>query len=95
VLKWSATSFAVPLDGLNVRVVLAPIELGPYNRHAGYQYGEGESGTFILGNPGLAGASCDAAIGEANRTFPRKWVKAEPDALKLAWLSAPQSLRDG
>jgi hypothetical protein len=49
VLKWAARLFAVPLDGLNIRVVLAPIELGPYNRHTGYHYGT-EQGTFILGN---------------------------------------------
>lgn len=36
VLKWASSLFAVPLDALNIRVVLAPIELGPYNRHAGY-----------------------------------------------------------
>jgi hypothetical protein len=35
VLRWATTLFAVPLDGLNIRVVLAPVEIGPYNRHAG------------------------------------------------------------
>jgi hypothetical protein len=35
VLRWVTTLFAVPLDVLNIGVVLAPIELGPYNRHAG------------------------------------------------------------
>jgi hypothetical protein len=49
VLKWAATLFAVPLDSLNIRVVLAPVELGPYNRHAGYHYNV-EQGAFILGN---------------------------------------------
>ena len=49
ILKWAGTLFAVPLDMLNIRVVLAPVELGPYNRHTGYHYGRGE-GTFILGN---------------------------------------------
>jgi hypothetical protein len=49
VLKWAATLFAVPLDELNIRVVLAPVELGPYNRHTGYHYGT-EHGAFILGN---------------------------------------------
>ncbi len=49
VLRWAATLFAVPLDALNIRVVLAPVELGPYNRHAGYHYGA-DAGTFILGN---------------------------------------------
>jgi hypothetical protein len=50
VLKWAATLFAVPLDVLNIRVVLAPVELGPYNRHAGYIYGGEGKGAFILGN---------------------------------------------
>jgi hypothetical protein len=49
VVKWATTLFAVPLDTLNIRVVLAPVELGPYNRHAGYHFGKGES-AFILGN---------------------------------------------
>jgi hypothetical protein len=33
---------------LNIRVVLAPVELGPYNRHAGYHFAG--QGAFILGN---------------------------------------------
>lgn len=49
VLKWAGMLFAVPLDALNIRVLLAPVELGPYNRHAGYHYAPDE-GTFILGN---------------------------------------------
>jgi hypothetical protein len=49
VLKWAATLFAVPLDALNIRIVLAPVEIGPYNRHTGYHYTAGE-GVFILGN---------------------------------------------
>jgi hypothetical protein len=50
VLRRATTLFAVPLEALNIRVVLAPIELGPYNRHTGYcAGGEGEA-AFILGN---------------------------------------------
>jgi hypothetical protein len=49
VLKWAATLFAAPLDSLNIRIVLAPVELGPYNRHAGYVY-NASLGAFILGN---------------------------------------------
>jgi hypothetical protein len=49
VLRYARTLFAVPLDALNIRVVLAPVELGPYNRHIGYHYGGGD-GAFILGN---------------------------------------------
>ena len=37
VLKWAATLFVAPLEELNIRVVLAPVELGPYNRHTGYR----------------------------------------------------------
>ena len=51
VLRWANTLFAEPLDALNIRIVLAPVELGPYNRHMGYHSGKGEGeGTFILGN---------------------------------------------
>src|SRR4051812_30569680 len=49
VLRWAPKLFGVPLDPLAVRVVLAPVELGPYNRHAGYHVGDGHT-TFILGN---------------------------------------------
>jgi hypothetical protein len=49
VLRWASVLFAVPLEALNIRVVLAPIELGPYNRHTGYAYDAAE-GAFILGN---------------------------------------------
>jgi hypothetical protein len=48
VLKWATTLFAVPLDALNIRVVLAPVEIGPYNRHQGYHFSG--QGAFILGN---------------------------------------------
>ena len=51
VLRRAETLFAVLLDALNIRVVLAPVELGPYNRHAGYIHGGGShAGSFILGN---------------------------------------------
>jgi hypothetical protein len=50
VLRWARDLFAVPLDVLNIRVVLAPIELGPYNRHSGYCAGGEGQGAFILGN---------------------------------------------
>ena len=50
VLKWAGTLFAVPLDTLNIRVVLAPVEIGPYNRHVGYCYGGESKATLILGN---------------------------------------------
>jgi hypothetical protein len=34
-VRWVGTLIAQALDALNIRVVLAPDELGPYNRHAG------------------------------------------------------------
>jgi hypothetical protein len=49
VLRLAPTLFAVPLDPLSVRVVLAPVEMGPYNKHRGYNFGDGKS-SFILGN---------------------------------------------
>src|SRR5215831_1109509 len=49
VLRWAGSLFDVPLDALNIRIVLAPVELGPYGRHAGYLY-RPEEGLFILGN---------------------------------------------
>jgi hypothetical protein len=49
VLKWARCLFAVPIDPLTVRVVLAPVEIGPYNKHQGYHSGDGQS-SFILGN---------------------------------------------
>jgi hypothetical protein len=49
ILRWATILFAVPLDALNIRIVLAPVELDPYNRHAGYHYKPGE-GAFIPGN---------------------------------------------
>jgi hypothetical protein len=53
VLRWAERLFAVPLDVLNIRVVLAPVEIGPYNRSTGYCYGKG-LGAFILGNRHIA-----------------------------------------
>ena len=55
VLRWARDLFAVPLDVLNIRVVLAPIELGPYNRHSGYCAGGEGQGAFILGNRHIVG----------------------------------------
>jgi hypothetical protein len=50
VLHWAARLFAIPLEALNIRVVLAPVELGPYNRHTGYCAGGDGEAAFILGN---------------------------------------------
>jgi hypothetical protein len=49
ILRWAPRLFAVPIDPLSIRVVLAPIEIGPYNGHTGYHFGNGSS-TCILGN---------------------------------------------
>jgi len=40
--------FDEPLGALNIRIVLAPVEIGPYNRHYGYIHSS--SFHFILGN---------------------------------------------
>jgi hypothetical protein len=51
VLKHAATLFAAPIDPLNVRILLAPVELSPYNRHAGYVHNApADQGSFILAN---------------------------------------------
>ena len=50
VIDWAARLFAVPIDPLQVRVILAPVEIGPYNRHAGYCASVGAAAAFILGN---------------------------------------------
>jgi len=43
--------FDEPLDPLRIRVLLAPYEIGPYNRHKGYTNRPQEGGyNFILGN---------------------------------------------
>jgi hypothetical protein len=65
VLKWSRRLFAVPLDPLTVRVVLAPVEIGPYNKHTGYHFGDGCS-AFILGNR----HHCEFRNGERNYPPP-------------------------
>jgi hypothetical protein len=49
VLDLAPRLFAAPIDPLSIRVVLAPIEMGAYNRHTGYHVGAG-SESFILGN---------------------------------------------
>jgi hypothetical protein len=41
VLHWAPILFAAPLDPLAIRVVLAPVEIGPYNKHRGYHHGDG------------------------------------------------------
>jgi hypothetical protein len=45
-LKWCPRLFSIPLDPLAFRVVLAPIELGPYNKHCGYS--NTEAGFILL-----------------------------------------------
>jgi hypothetical protein len=51
VLRYAPSLFAEPLDPLRIRVVLAPVEIGPYNKHAGYTiHGGNEVYHFILGN---------------------------------------------
>jgi hypothetical protein len=50
VLHWARVLFVKPLEALKARIVLAPVELGPYNRHVGYHYGPNDEGIFIFGN---------------------------------------------
>jgi hypothetical protein len=45
-LKWCPVLFDIPLDPLAFRVVLAPIEMGPYNQH--YGYSNIEAGFILL-----------------------------------------------
>jgi hypothetical protein len=40
--------FDEPLESLNIRIVLVPVEIGPYNRHYGYIHSS--SFHFIVGN---------------------------------------------
>ena len=47
ILEWAPKLFAQPVDPLGLRIVLAPIELGPYNRHQAYAF---SFGGMILGN---------------------------------------------
>jgi len=61
VLDWAPRLFAVPLDPLAVRIVLAPVEMGPYNRHTGYHFGAGEE-AFILGNRHQCGFRGDELV---------------------------------
>jgi hypothetical protein len=49
VLRWAPRLFAVPLDPLNIRVILAPIEMGAYNQHTGYHVGS-DHHSYIVGN---------------------------------------------
>jgi hypothetical protein len=49
VLRWAPILFAVPLNPLAIRVVLAPVEIGPYNKHRGYHHGDGTQ-ALILAN---------------------------------------------
>ena len=50
VLRWAPTLFAVPIDPLKVRVLLAPGEMGPYNRHRAWCYANasGTEATILI-----------------------------------------------
>ena len=45
-LKWAPTLFAIPLDPLAFRVILAPREMGGYNQHCAYA--NTEAGFILL-----------------------------------------------
>ena len=51
--------FEEPLNPLSFRVVFAPIEMGPYNRHTGYTH---SPSAFILANRHCCGFGEDRAI---------------------------------
>jgi hypothetical protein len=92
VLKWADSLFAVPLNALNIRIVLAPVELGPYNRHVGYHY-EADEGTFILGNRHVVQLQ-DGTLQLANR--PDDWLLALQDFIvhELTHARQAQLLRE-
>jgi hypothetical protein len=52
ILDWAAKLFDDPVDPLTLRIVLAPVELGPYNRHSAWAYPEAG---MILGNRHICG----------------------------------------
>ena len=68
VLRWAPILFAVPLDPLSIRVVSAPIEMGPYNQHTGYHHGDG-SEAFILANRHHIGANLEICDLKGSRTL--------------------------
>ena len=57
-----AAMFGEPLDPLTIRVVLAPIELGPYNRHYGYTVTPKDGFHFVLGNRHICKIAADGSI---------------------------------
>jgi hypothetical protein len=88
ILKWASTLFAVPLDTLNIRVVLAPVELGPYNRHAGYTYSR--DGAYILGNRHIV----NWANGTLTLVQPDQWLSEDFIVHELTHARQAQLLRD-
>jgi hypothetical protein len=50
ICKHAGVLFDEPLDPYKIRMVLAPVELGPYNRHYGYTYESADAFHLILGN---------------------------------------------
>jgi hypothetical protein len=54
--------FDEPLDPLRIRVALAPVELGPYNRHYGYTYESSDAFHLILGNRHICKLAWDGSI---------------------------------
>ena len=54
--------FDEPFDPLRIRIVLAPVEIGPYNRHYGYTYKSKGSFHLILGNRHICQLSWDGSV---------------------------------
>jgi hypothetical protein len=59
VATWAPKLFAEPIDPLSLRIVLAPVEIGPYNKHIGYA---ATSHGLILGNRHICGFGSDNDI---------------------------------
>ncbi len=60
-----ASLFAEPLDPLHIRIILAPVEIGPYCRHSGYAKpsdGREERFDFILANRSYCDIAPDGSI---------------------------------
>ena len=74
--------FDEPLNPLWIRVILAPIELGPYNRHYGYtnavpRENAENSFTLIFGNRHICGLASDGSITLRNRTETEDFIVHE------------------
>src|SRR5262245_54607833 len=56
------TLFDKSLDPLRIRIALAPDEIGPYNRHAGFTNSKAEISNIILGNRHVCHLVSDGSV---------------------------------